>query len=77
METYSYEVFDENPNAGFELSYKITYPTVKADFNIKLEKHKIAFGVQGVYYDFNPGTLNPSSPQSDKKYHPNGKTAFH
>ena len=54
--TYSYEVFDENPNAGFELSYKITYPTVKADFNLKLEKHKIAFGVQGVYYDFNPGT---------------------
>ena len=41
--TYSYEVFDENPNAGFDLSYKITYPTVKADFNLKLEKHKIAF----------------------------------
>ena len=24
--------------------------------------------MQGVYYDFDPGTLNPSSPQSDKKY---------
>ncbi|HEX6890920.1 MAG TPA: TonB-dependent receptor [Chryseolinea sp.] len=66
--TYSYEVFDENPNAGFELSYKITYPTVKADFNVKLGKHKIAFGAQGVFYDFNPGTLTPSSDLSDKKF---------
>jgi len=66
--TYRYEVFDENPNAGFELSYQITYPTVKADFNVKLEKHKIGFGMEGVFYDFDPGTLTPSSPQSDKKY---------
>ena len=65
---YSYDVFDENPNSGFELTYKITYPTVKADFNLKLEKHKIAFGIQGVYYDFNPGTFSPGSPQSDKKF---------
>ena len=66
--SYSYEVFDEDPNAGFDLTYKITYPTVKADFNLKLDRHKISFGLQSTYYDFNPGTFAPISEQSDKKY---------
>ncbi len=66
--TYSYDVFDKNPQTGFNLKYKIAYPTAKADFNLKLSKHKVAFGVQSIYYDFNPGTFAPSTPESDKKY---------
>jgi hypothetical protein len=57
---YSYDVFDKNPNSGFELTYKITYPQVKADLNLKLEKHKLGFGMQGVFYAFNPGTFSPA-----------------
>ncbi|MEK6782994.1 MAG: carboxypeptidase-like regulatory domain-containing protein [Bacteroidota bacterium] len=66
--TYSYDVSDKNELTGFSLKYKIAYPTAKADFNLKLSNHKISFGVQSVYYDFNPGTFSPSTPESDKKF---------
>ncbi len=65
---YSYNVFDKDPLSGFDLSYTLRYPTAKMDFYIQKEKHEIALGAQSIYYDFSPGTLNPSSPQSDKKF---------
>lgn len=68
MGSYSYDVSDQNPATGFSLKYKITYPTAKLDFNGQLQNHKINFGVQGIYYDFNPGTLTPSSDQSNKNF---------
>ncbi len=66
--TYSYDVFDKNPLTGFDLKYKIKYPSAKADFHLKLYKHKIDFGLQSIYYDFNPGTFSPSTVDSDKKF---------
>lgn len=66
--SYGYEVFNTNPLTGFNLKYKITYPTARMDFNLRLKDHKVSFGVQSMYYDFNPGTFAPSSPESDKKF---------
>ncbi len=66
--TYSYDVSDKDPLTGFSLKYKIAYPTAKADFHLQLSDHKVAFGAQSTFYDFNPGTFSPSSPTSDKKF---------
>ncbi len=66
--SYSYEVSDKNDLSGFNLKYKITYPSARADFHLSRGDHKISFGANSMYYDFNPGTLNPSSPESNKKY---------
>ncbi|MBI1770750.1 MAG: TonB-dependent receptor [Bacteroidetes bacterium] len=65
---YSYVVFDKDPLSGFDLSYTLRYPTAKVDFYIQKEKHEIILGAQSIYYDFSPGTLKPSSLQSDKKF---------
>ena len=65
---YSYDVFDKNPATGFDLSYTLRYPTAKLDFYIQKEKHEFNVGAQSIYYDFSPGTLTPSSPESDKKF---------
>ncbi|HYC86637.1 MAG TPA: TonB-dependent receptor [Chryseosolibacter sp.] len=59
--SYSYDVFDKDRLTGFDLTYKISYPTAKLDFNLQLDKHKLTFGIQGHYYDFNPGTLTPTA----------------
>jgi len=66
--TYSYDVSDKDPLTGFNLKYKIAYPSAKADFHLQLSEHKVSFGAQSTYYDFNPGTFSPSSPTSDKKF---------
>lgn len=63
--TYGYEVNDRDERTGFNLFYKITYPSLKADFNYQRGIHKISFGAQSIYYLFNPGTLNPGSPNSN------------
>lgn len=65
---YSYEIADKDTLTGFNLKYQITYPSIQADFRWNAGAHKIGFGVQSTYYDFNPGTLTPSSDQSDKKF---------
>jgi hypothetical protein len=66
--TYGYEVIDDNEVTGFNLSYKITYPSVKADIHYQLGRHKISAGAQAQYYGFNPGTLKPSSPSPNLKF---------
>ncbi len=65
---YSYDVEDKDSLNGFNLQYKITYPTVKFDFHWTPRNHKVDFGVQSTYYDFNPGTLLPSSEKSNRKF---------
>ena len=65
---YSYNVSDNNPLSGFDLSYTMRYPTAKVDLYIQKKKHEIILGAQSTYYDFSPGTLRPSSPLSDKKF---------
>ncbi|MFZ6013845.1 MAG: TonB-dependent receptor domain-containing protein, partial [Bacteroidota bacterium] len=64
--SYSYHVDDEDPFTGFDLTYKISYPTAKLDFNLQKENHKFTFGAQGNYYNFNPGRLTPSGPESNR-----------
>ncbi len=66
--SYGYEVTDKDPLAGFILKYRINYPSVKVDFHLNSDKHKMGFGAQGMYYDFNPGTFSPNSPESTRKY---------
>ncbi|MEZ4973259.1 MAG: carboxypeptidase-like regulatory domain-containing protein [Cyclobacteriaceae bacterium] len=63
--SYGYDVEDRDPQTGFNLSYQITYPTVKADFNFQMNPHKINFGVQSHYYQFDPGRLDPISAESN------------
>ncbi len=65
---YGYDVSDKDEFTGFILNYNIAYPTAKADFHLKRGVHSLNFGLQGTYYDFNPGTLKPSSDNSNKKY---------
>jgi hypothetical protein len=65
---YSYDVAEKDPLKGFSLQYQITYPSVKADFHWNMITHHVGFGVQSTYYDFNPGTLTPTTDQSDKKF---------
>ncbi len=61
---YHYGVSNEVPAQAFELNYKVTYPTLKLDFQYTAGIHHIGFGLQGTYYSFNPGTLKPTTPES-------------
>jgi len=65
--SYGYDVEDQDPATGFNLAYKITYPTVKADFNFQMNPHKFTFGVQSHYYGFDPGRLEPIAATSNVK----------
>ena len=61
---YSYSVTDDVPDRAFDLTYKISYPSLKFDFQYTTGDHRIAFGVQSMYYGFNPGKLKRTSEQS-------------
>ncbi|MBY0435173.1 MAG: TonB-dependent receptor [Cyclobacteriaceae bacterium] len=65
--SYGYEVFDKDPRRGFNLSYQITYPSAKAEFHYQQGAHKLSFGGQSFLYNFDPGTLKPSTDQSSVK----------
>jgi hypothetical protein len=58
--SYGYSVNNRDSGTGFDLSYKISYPTAKADFNLQAGANKITFGAQGTWYNFDPGRLIPS-----------------
>lgn len=62
--SYGYVVNDRDPRTGFDLSYRITYPTMKMDFHYQGGAHKIGFGLHSNYYKFSPGKLDPSSADS-------------
>ena len=66
--SYDYKVVDKNSDTGFNLFYKISYPSVKADFIYQTDKHKISFGGQGTYYGFEPGTFKPLNPNAGLDY---------
>lgn len=61
---------------GFEWRSGIKNFNIKYDFRSYVsDKLKLSYGVNGIYYDFNPGTIRPSSPESginfdqlEKKY---------
>jgi len=66
--SYDYQVSNKNPDLGFNLFYKISYPSVKADFIYQTDKHKFSFGAQGTYYGFEPGTFKPVNPSAGLDY---------
>ena len=52
-------------NFGFKWDSNIRNYNFKYDFkNYVSDKIKLNFGAHGIYYDFNPGTLNPSESNS-------------
>jgi CarboxypepD_reg-like domain/TonB-dependent Receptor Plug Domain len=61
---------------GFNWDSGIKNYNIKYDFkNYISDRFKLNFGINAIYYDFNPGTLSPSKPNSginfdqlDKKY---------
>ncbi len=57
--SYDYSVTDKDERTGFDLTYKITYPSLKADFQYQAGVHKVSFGLQSTYYLFDPGKLEP------------------
>ncbi|MBI1768546.1 MAG: TonB-dependent receptor [Bacteroidetes bacterium] len=65
--SYGYEVENRDNATGFNLSYRITYPSAKLDFHYHLGNHKLIAGSQATYYGFEPGTLKPNSSQSSAK----------
>lgn len=62
--SYGYKVNDRDAKTGFDLTYRITYPTIKLDFQYQAGRHKLSFGAHSNYYLFNPGKLTPTSDQS-------------
>ncbi|WP_431244569.1 TonB-dependent receptor [Flavobacterium sp. P21] len=61
---------------GFKWDSGIQNYNIKYDFKHYIsDKFKLSYGLNGIYYKFNPGTIKPSSPESginpdqlDKKY---------
>ncbi len=58
---YTYTLKEKDPPTAFDLSYSITYPSLKLDFNYDGDHHNLSFGWQNTFYAFNPGTLTPGS----------------
>lgn len=61
---YGYEVTDKDPSTAYKMKYKISYPTLRADFNYLAGKHKLVFGVNSTYYSIMPGSIVPTSAES-------------
>jgi TonB dependent receptor/CarboxypepD_reg-like domain/TonB-dependent Receptor Plug Domain len=61
---YRYQLHEPEPASAFKLYYNVTYPSVNLDFNYD-GKHQVAFGVQGTWYNFEPGELTPASGESN------------
>jgi len=54
---------------GFTWESGIKNYNIKYDFkNYITDKVKLNFGINGIYYDFNPGTINPSNTTSGINY---------
>ncbi|MBX2961624.1 MAG: carboxypeptidase-like regulatory domain-containing protein [Cyclobacteriaceae bacterium] len=60
---YHYLIQEPQEFQAFDLTYRITYPTLKADFNYT-KKRPVSFGVHATAYNLNPGTLQPTSTES-------------
>lgn len=61
---YAFRLSEHDPATAFQLSYSILYPSIKLDFN-RDGKHKLAYGIQTVYYNFEPGRLKPLTSESN------------
>ncbi len=64
---YTYHVEENDPPTAFDLQYKITYPSLKIDFNRDRALHRQSFGFHTTLYSFRPGELTPTSSESNKR----------
>ncbi len=64
---YGYRISDKDPLTSYDLRYKISYPSLKADLNFTKGRHKLALGVSSILYTVQPGFLEPSAPTSSVK----------
>lgn len=67
ISSYGYSVINEDYLTASKLSYRITSSILKAAFIFQEANHKINFGWQLLHYRFNPGTLEPDSPESNAR----------
>ena len=67
LSTYGYHVLNDEARTASDLSYKITTTVLKAGFHYQQGTHKINFGWQLMHYRFNPGSIRPTSPESNTK----------
>ncbi len=63
---YGYSTEDKgNPLSAYEMSFRINQLYYKTNFNwLVQEKHSLNFGVNALYLDLNPGTMNPLGGES-------------
>lgn len=61
---YAYQVSEVDPENAFDLTYKILYPSLTIDFN-RDGVNKQSFGFHTTFYNFQPGRLEASSPESN------------
>jgi len=62
---YGYDVQNEDPRQASELSYRIAISSLKSAFHLDKQEHKIDFGWQLSHYLFKPGSLKPTSSESN------------
>jgi hypothetical protein len=62
---YSYDVVDTDLSTAYKMNSCITYPTVNFDLGIQLPKHKLSIGFNNILYNLNPGSISPTSPESN------------
>ena len=63
---YGYNTQEKgNPVSAYEMSFRINQLFYKTNFNwLAGEKHSLNFGVNALYLDLNPGTMNPLGGES-------------
>jgi hypothetical protein len=62
---YQYKVLNEDVRTASELAFKISTTTANSDFHYEEGEHKLNFGLQISYYQFEPGKFNPISDVSN------------
>ncbi len=64
---YGYSLVNGNYATASELSFQITSSMMKAGFYYQGDNHKINFGWQAMFYQFNPGSFKPTSSLSNAR----------
>jgi TonB dependent receptor/CarboxypepD_reg-like domain/TonB-dependent Receptor Plug Domain len=65
VSTYQYKVLNQNPRTASDLSYRITTGLAKGVFNYHPGSYTASFGSELLFYQTNPGTLEPGSSSSN------------
>lgn len=65
MGQYSYDVTDNDLTTAYRMKYNITYPILNFDFGIQWARHKFSVGSNNTLYGMRPGSIQPTSPESN------------